>query len=184
MPEDTLGERLKRAKKAKGANNGEIAAAAGVTDVTVSRWLNDVTKPGPEELDRAADFLGANRQWLRYGHPAPGDSARLTNLTLPTFDRNPLYRHRLPPRAYERVYEYLGRMEQAGASEEQMDLAERLMNDERYGKLNSKGPSTRTEDDVIEEIDAAWAFVWELATRGGLTIPGPRPRFEEARSDR
>lgn len=51
---DTLGDRLALAMKRRGAKNPEVAKAAGVHPVTVSKWRSDVQPPGDEELLKVA----------------------------------------------------------------------------------------------------------------------------------
>ena len=170
---ETLGERLRRTKRTRGVDNAEIAAAAGVHPKTVSRWLNDKSTPDPRELDAAAKYLGVTSDWLRNGD---GGGVRETG---PLYELRPKPRM-LPPRAYERLFSYLDRFEQAGADEEQIDVARRLMADTRYSKLNKGSRAEPSEEDLLTDIDAGWAIVWELATRDGMKIPGPRPRFGKA----
>jgi len=157
----TLGERLRKAKKAAKLSNSEIAAAAGVHEKTVSRWLNDVSNPDPVELDRAAGALGVTSTWLRYGDETGEERAD-------AWTPNPRYRNRLPPRAYATVYGHLEAMRAAGASEEQLDEAERVMVDGAYNKLNTRDVRTRTEDELVTDIESAWLFIREVLTNGGM----------------
>ena len=56
-----------------------------------------------------------------------GDEARkMTPYELrEEFIRNPVFRRRLPPKPYARVYEHIDRMVAAGCTQEQLDEAER-----------------------------------------------------------
>jgi len=174
---ESLGERLRRVKKARGVDNAAIAAAAGVHPKTVSRWLNDKSNPDPSELDAAAEFLGVTSAWLRSGEQRAGHmTVRESSSKYGTTDT----RRMLPPRAYERLFGYLDRLEKAGADEEQIDVARRLMADVRYSRLNKGSKSEPSEDDMLTDIDAGWSIVWELATQQGMKISGPRPRFGKA----
>lgn len=179
--DETLGDRLRKAKKTKKVGNAEMAAAAGVSEVTISRWLNDKTTPDPNELDRVAEFLGVTSEWLRKGGALPGVTAeRLSGQGRAVREPSASIGRRLPPRVYERVYSYLERLREAGADEEQLDVAERTMRQERYARLNKATHREPSEDEMLIDVDAGWAAVWEILTAGGMKIPGPRPRFRKA----
>lgn len=179
MASETLGDRLRKAKKAKGASNGAVAEAAGVSEVTVSRWLNDRTKPDPDQLDRAAAFLGVTSAYLRRGEEVASahvsGAAQLAATATTVRGRGV----RLPPAAYERLWGYLERLRAAGADDEQLDEAERIMADPRYAKLNKRTGRELTDEDWVGFVDAGWAAVWEASTRAGMKIPGPKPVFWE-----
>lgn len=172
---ETFGQRLLAARRAAKLSQRELADRVGKHEKTVSRWENDSQLPEDSVLSAMADALATTPEWLRSGisaqdaRPAAGERAA----------PNPHYRNRLSPRAYATLYGFLERLREAGADEEQLDEAERIMADERYAKLRKRGARERSEDDVIADIEAGWALVWELATRGGLKVPGPRPPFEE-----
>ena len=118
----------------------------------------------PEEarLGKLAELYGAEPASLRYGAHAARDRT--------TYTPNPALRRRLPPRAYERVLGYLQQLETVGASEQQIDEAERLMIDGAFNKLNKRDVRERSEDDFITDIDAAWEFIVFVLRREGFRL--------------
>jgi transcriptional regulator with XRE-family HTH domain len=77
---------------------------------------------------------------------------------------------RLPPKAYELVYDYTQKLAQAGLSADEMEEAERFLVDGAYNKLNAREPGEKSEDDLIMDIKAAWQFVREVVNRSGRKI--------------
>lgn len=73
MKPETLGFRLAQERREKSARDrrdigqSEIAAAAGVTQGTYSRYEADETKPDDDTLGRLAVYFNVSRAWLRYG---------------------------------------------------------------------------------------------------------------------
>lgn len=66
--DETLGDRLRRARKRAKLTNAQIGAAVGKTPVTVSRWMTDVSTPSADDLGRVAATLGVSVAWLK-GEP-------------------------------------------------------------------------------------------------------------------
>lgn len=64
---ETLGDRLRRAMKAKDASNGDLAEWVGVHPGTVSQWLSDRFPPSDDKLQAIARLLDVSAPWLRYG---------------------------------------------------------------------------------------------------------------------
>jgi transcriptional regulator with XRE-family HTH domain len=73
MKSRTLGQRLAQERRRKAyeeerdIEQSEIAAAAGVTQGSISRYEADATKPDDDTLARLADYFGVTRGWLRFG---------------------------------------------------------------------------------------------------------------------
>ncbi len=131
-------------------SNDRVATAAGVHLTSVSRWLSDKVLPPKETSDRIADALGVDRDVLWSGDrdaPPREDLPRLV---------------RLPPKAYERVYGYLLRMEAAGIPEEEVVQASRLFTEANYAKLYAGGRRDLTEAELLIDIDATWAAIREV----------------------
>lgn len=74
-------------------------------------------------------------------------------------------RSRLPIKAYARVSRYLERLRKAGIPEEMIDECERLMAVPVFSKLNKRDVRERSEEDLITDIDAAWAWIREVIQR-------------------
>lgn len=73
-PENTLGQRLKKARMAKRMQIKEVAAAAGVTSQTIGSWENDKYKPNqPGKLKKVADVLEVSVEYLL--DPLPANSS-------------------------------------------------------------------------------------------------------------
>lgn len=77
---------------------------------------------------------------------------------------------RLPPRARAVVDRYLSRMREAGVASEQIDEAERLMVQSNFSKLNKRDPRPRTEEEIIIDIDAAWAAISSALRAEGFRV--------------
>lgn len=169
---ESLGQRLRTAMSSRGAKNADIARAAGVHVKTVSQWLGDKQVPDAVALDRVAALLGVPVAWLRYGKGAIASEAGIVipdaSDVAESFQRNPAFRRRLPPKPYARVYEHIDRMVVAGCSAEQLDEAERLMIDGAYNKLNARDPRERTDEEMILDIDDAWDWIKEVLGRAGV----------------
>ncbi len=176
---DTLGDRVRASRKKAKLTQDALAERIGAHPKTVSRWENNAQPPEPETLAALGELFGVGEAWLRYGEERAaaelrGDARLGGTATIATGPGR-----WLPPAAYERLWGYLDRLRTAGADEEQLDEAARIMADPRYGKLNKRTGRAPTEAEAIGDVDAGWAAVSESLTRGGLAIPGPRPDFEE-----
>lgn len=159
--EASLGERLRRAKRAAKKSNAEIAKAAGVHPVTVSEWFRG-QRPRDDTLEKVADFLGVDRNWLINGQRPPDLSDAFTPSTT--------LRKRLRPRPYARVYEHIEKMVAAGCSTEDIELAERTMVDSAFNQLNKRDVRDRTDEDMIMDIDSAWGWIKEIMGRSNVRL--------------
>jgi transcriptional regulator with XRE-family HTH domain len=64
---ETLGERLRKAMRAKRVKREAIAEAAGVHINTVSQWIGDRFPPTVDKISAIASLLGVTPAWLQYG---------------------------------------------------------------------------------------------------------------------
>lgn len=158
-----LPARLRSARRAAGLTQEEVARRLGVHVQSVSNWERGLNAPEEARLALLAQLYVVEPAALRYG--APSTLRERVN-----YVPNPALKRRLPPRAYERVLGYLQRMESAGCTDEQIDEAERLMIDGAFNKLNKRDVRERTEDDLIVDIDAAWAFIAFVLRREGFQL--------------
>jgi len=64
-PEDTLGQRLRKAREIKGLEVKEVAITAEIDPHTLSGWENDKRKPTqPEKLKKVADVLDVSMEYI------------------------------------------------------------------------------------------------------------------------
>lgn len=59
-----IGERIKRARLAKGLTQQDVADGIGVSLISVSNWEVDKTIPKGPNLQKLADFLGVELSYL------------------------------------------------------------------------------------------------------------------------
>jgi len=64
---DSIGSRLVYAMDLKGLNANKISVSTGIHPSTVKNYMLNKGKPDPMKLDKIAEFLSINRDWLRLG---------------------------------------------------------------------------------------------------------------------
>lgn len=67
IPEETLGERMRRALRKEHIGVQEMADYLGVARNTVSTWLNDRIEPSEQTLMLWAMRTGVPLEWLKHG---------------------------------------------------------------------------------------------------------------------
>lgn len=73
---ETLGARLKRARQYAVLSQEELAAASGVSVVTISRLENDQQEaPRPSTIRKLAKALDVAPGWLLFGNDDEGKAA-------------------------------------------------------------------------------------------------------------
>lgn len=77
---------------------------------------------------------------------------------------------RVPPAAYQLVYEYCQRLEAAGVDEEVVEEARRLMSGETFNTLRKHTSDERDENGWIKDIQAAWAFIRDTLRQQGYAL--------------
>jgi transcriptional regulator with XRE-family HTH domain len=60
----SIGERLKKAREAKGLTQSQLAKMLNVSDVTISRYENNTRSPDADMLRRLADILSVSADYL------------------------------------------------------------------------------------------------------------------------
>lgn len=63
----TIAVRLRALQESKQLTAASLAKIAGVSKVAVHKWLNGVSEPTGERLERLADFFSVTPGYLRYG---------------------------------------------------------------------------------------------------------------------
>ncbi len=66
---DTIGQRLEAARRRRVMTQAEVAQAAGVSLITVTRLENDSGggSPRPTTIRRVAEAVGVDPAWLMFG---------------------------------------------------------------------------------------------------------------------
>jgi transcriptional regulator with XRE-family HTH domain len=175
----TLGDRLTQSMKRMGLKNPEIAAAAGVHPVTVSKWRNDVNPPADAELERVAKLLGVSLVWLRYGDRVIEAGGRATGEAVasaraeqgPPVHPAPGRGGNLPLSVRELLAESRLEMVKAGALDEEIEEALALMRSAAVFTFYEGGaaaPRDFNEADVLKGMRAIYngAIKPELKQRG------------------
>lgn len=61
---ETLGERIRYAREAKGLSQSDIARHFGISRISVLNWEHDDTRPKVERIQKLAEVLGVSEEWL------------------------------------------------------------------------------------------------------------------------
>ncbi len=61
---DSIGMRIKQAIESRGFNQSEVARAAGMTEVSLSRYISDSREPKVSKLKAIAEVLDVSVDWL------------------------------------------------------------------------------------------------------------------------
>jgi transcriptional regulator with XRE-family HTH domain len=67
MVSSTLGDRIERARRAKGFDQPQLARRIAVKTKTLQNWESDRSEPRPEKLTKLAGMLDAPLVWLLTG---------------------------------------------------------------------------------------------------------------------
>lgn len=70
VPEFNLGDRLRKSMELSKVSVADMATAFGVSRDTVSRWINNRTKPSAAVLHLWATGCGVDEEWLKTGTPS------------------------------------------------------------------------------------------------------------------
>ncbi|WP_367647413.1 helix-turn-helix domain-containing protein [Ruegeria arenilitoris] len=71
----SLGERLRLARLAKGISQGELASAIGVSRTAIGQWELNGVQPSLERLDEVSRFLDVKPEWIAFGVSDTPDSS-------------------------------------------------------------------------------------------------------------
>ena len=73
LPNETIGDRLYKARKDKGLSQAELAEQTGFKQSsTISKIESDRIDPDSNTLKKIAEILNADLHWLITGKPSPG----------------------------------------------------------------------------------------------------------------
>jgi transcriptional regulator with XRE-family HTH domain len=84
---DTLGSRIRFARRAKKLTQQDLADALEINRVNVSTWESDQTKPETSRIPILADLLGVTEGWLlRRSGDDPTPATKTAKIITPTLD--------------------------------------------------------------------------------------------------
>lgn len=69
-PAETLGDRLRAARRAAGLSRGELADKLGLKARTVKGWERNELEPRPDKMTKLAGLLNVSLKWLLTGDDA------------------------------------------------------------------------------------------------------------------
>lgn len=76
---ETIGDRIRKAREAKGLKQPQLSDAAGVSKGTISMWETGVTNPRGQNLYNVAKVLGVSSEYLLTGKEPDDDGAPKTD---------------------------------------------------------------------------------------------------------
>ena len=128
---NTLGARLKVARKRKRMTQESVAALMGLTHATVGQWEKDLTRPDVPHLIEAAELYDVSLDWLAWGGDVgSGIESRIRRI------------HKtLRPGLIERIHQEIDQTEEAAKRLPKEMLAEDVVKDrdERLRDWSAKG---------------------------------------------
>lgn len=167
---DSFGHRLAAARRRKGLEQGQLAEMIGVHPKTISRWERDKQPAELENVEQLAKVLDVRMEWLRSGSGEPQASVVSEERVFYQTARPTSPLDRLPSRAASVVRRYMEMMSVAGATNEQLDTAMRLMVDAAFNKINTRDVRSRSEEELVTDIDAAWDWIRTILRREGKRL--------------
>jgi transcriptional regulator with XRE-family HTH domain len=178
---DRVREARQRIRTAGGGRltQGDLAVAVGVERNTVSRWENSGVSPkDPQVVRRLASVLQVSMEWLCAdaegggGGGGPAVAGVADRVSQVASAASEIVAYRMPPVAYERVHNYIERVERAGATAGQAEEVARLLVDAASTPLRSQLPRDRPVHQVLSDIDAAWRYATTVLRGEGLAVEG------------
>lgn len=181
VAEQSFGDRVREARQrlrtgdGRRWTQGDLAEAVGVERNTVSRWENGGVRPkDPDLLGRLARTLRVSTDWLIGAAPPVAAAPGVPTSHVREREGNgggsvaTLPAGALPARAAALVADYLGRLERAGCTREQLAGAESLLAAAARNSVASTPAAERAEHDVMADVDAAWDLVVRVLRRDGV----------------
>ncbi len=172
-----IGKAIRLARRSANLSQGELADAVGVHRPTVSAWEREANTPTRANVEDVARALAMTVESLELlseeiargevaGAPAPRRRSGGEKASIYSARSRP----RLPPRAYQAVFEHCITLEGAGVPEDLIDEARRLMSDDTFNTLNKGQTDSRTESDWMKDIEAAWVFIRDRLRAKGFRL--------------
>lgn len=169
-----IGNAIRAARRAANLSQEELGEAVGVHRPTVSSWETGKHEPTAANLGDIARALGMTVAALEalaqeIAGTKQGARVRESSRGYTAFSP-PTVTPRIPPRAYNLIYDYCTRLEEAGVPEAQIEEARRLMSGTTFNTLNKYTSDPRDEAGWIKDIRAAWAFIRDVLTKQGFDL--------------
>lgn len=169
-----LAKAIRSARREADLSQGELAEAAGVTRSTVSNWERGKHEPTEGNLEDIAEALGMSVGALkalaeeRAPAPVKGVGGRVRERA--AMDYGALVPPRIPPAAYQLIYDYTQRMEEVGVPEHAIEEARRLMSGTTFNTLNKRTVVPRDEKGWILDVKASWSFISRVLREQGFDL--------------
>lgn len=175
-----LGAAIREYRRRRGVSQGELAALLGGSRNTISNWERGIHEPPADAIAAVARALKVSEmdiQTLAMSllHSAAAERDRVKGThrvseTSPTFGSAARVPVRMPPRAYQLVYEYCSALEAAGVDEDHIEEARRLMSGETFNTLRKHMADERDEDGWMKDVKAAWVFIRDTLKAQGYDL--------------
>lgn len=166
----TVGDRVRAARKHRGLDQKELGDRIGVHEKTVSRWENNKQPIELANLEALATVLRVDFDWLREGDRGEGVKVREPVVGRVHEGQVSFGTRRLPLAARTRLNEYANRLKEAGLGEDVIDYFERLIMDFTFAQYHVAGEGPKTEEDWVNEVDAGWAAVSHYLRQKGAKL--------------
>lgn len=157
VEQPTLGELLRRARKAAGKEQGDLATATGVHPKTVSRWENDKQLPERQHFAILARELDVPESYFHQIY-----------VREPAADYRPRVSLGIPQQIRVWLQEFLLVLVKAGVTDDEVDRVRRILSSDEMFRFYVGGePQEYSEAQTLQGIQAhAQAFRRELRGRG------------------
>lgn len=172
----SVGLAIRRRREAKGLTQQQLAELVGVHKQSINRIELGKVNVSMTRLAEIADALGTSNlellsdaRTLEDLGEAPVDIEAMMVRERPS-SYFPALRTTLPTKAYDRIRGYMQRLIRAGLEGPDLEEAEQFLMDGAFNKINAREPGEKSEEDYILDIDAAWVFVRDVASRKGLKL--------------
>jgi transcriptional regulator with XRE-family HTH domain len=175
---ETVGDRIRERQRAVRVDNEELAAAAGVHKKTVSQWRHNHQEPTDDNLMAIVPILQTTFMYLKNGIRSVVDVGKDdVSMSRPFTVREgfSVYSQppakRLPPRAYELVYGYTKKLEDAGLSPPRKSKKRSASWSTALTTRSTRASPARKAKTISSSTSkAAWQFVREVVNRSGKKL--------------
>lgn len=164
----TLGSLLKIARINANLDQAEVAKRLGVNRVLISKWENDVHRPGPDNLNRLGELYGLSLEDLgSHEGSVRGTNVPRETVGVTAYAPNPALAQRVPPAAYRAVVGFLQRLAAAGLPHDRIDRYERLLLDDRWAGWRRDRNENPSDEEWVNRVEELWVVIREaLAIQG------------------
>lgn len=160
---ERIGRVVRSLRVAAGLSQGELALRVRVAREAISNWERGKHMPNAVNLEDLARALGTTVATIE----SADDEGRQVERRNAAANR---IHPRMPPRAYELVYEHCRTLQQAVVPEDVIEEARRLMSGETFNTLHAQMADERDERGWINDVQAAWAFIRQTLEAQGYEL--------------